>query len=66
VAEPCPYRFLIFLVFRLRADRIHEEAQASGGNPLQLAHLFGVSDQAAVRYCAELGPPGQAGPQAAR
>lgn len=48
-----------------RADRIHEEAQASGGDPLQLTQLFGVSDPAAIRYCAELGPPGQASPQAA-
>jgi hypothetical protein len=51
---------------RLRADRLHAEAQANGGDPLQLTHLFGVSDQAAIRYCAELGPPGQAGTQAAR
>jgi integrase len=43
----------------LRADRLHDEAQASGGDPLRLAHLFGISDQAAIRYCAELGPPGQ-------
>jgi hypothetical protein len=42
----------------LRADRLHDEAQASGGDPLRLAHLFGISDQAAIRYCAELGPPG--------
>ena len=51
---------------RLRADRLHAEARASGGDPLQLAHLFGVSDPIAIRYCAELGPPGQAGTQAAR
>ena len=38
----------------LRADRLHDEAQASGGDPLRLAHLFGISDQAAIRYCAEL------------
>jgi integrase len=38
----------------LRADRLHDEAQASGGDPLRLAHLFGISDAAALRYCAEL------------
>ena len=38
----------------LRADRLHDEAQASGGDPLRLAHLFGTSDGTAIRYCAEL------------
>lgn len=38
----------------LRADRLHSEAQAAGGDPLQLTHLFGISDPAAIRYCAEL------------
>ena len=42
----------------LRADRLHAEAQASGGDPLQLTHLFGISDPTAIRYCAELGPRG--------
>jgi integrase len=45
----------------LRADRLLDHAQASGGDPLQLIHLFGISDSAAIRYCAELGPPGQPG-----
>jgi len=34
--------------------------------PGQLAQRSGVSDQAAIRYCPELGPPGQAGTQATR
>ena len=38
----------------LRADRLHDEAQASGGDPLRLAHLFGLSDPTAIRYCADL------------
>ena len=38
----------------LRADRFHDEAEASGGDPLRLAHLFGISDGAAIRYCTEL------------
>jgi integrase len=38
----------------LRADRLLEQAQASGGDPLQLTHLFGISDPTAIRYCAEL------------
>jgi integrase len=42
----------------LRADRLLAEAHASGGDPLQLTHLFGVADPTAIRYCAELGPPG--------
>jgi len=43
----------------LRADRLLDEALASGGDPLQLTHLFGISDPTAIRYCAEIGPPGQ-------
>ncbi len=38
----------------LRADRLLAEAHASGGDPLRLTHLFGISDPAAIRYCAEL------------
>ena len=38
----------------LRADRFHSEAEATGGDPLQLARLFGISDPTAIRYCAEL------------
>jgi integrase len=43
----------------LRADRLLGEALASGGDPLRLTHLFGISDPTATRYCAEIGPPGQ-------
>ena len=43
----------------LRADRLLEQAQASGGDPLRLTHLFGVSDPTAIRYCAETGIPSQ-------
>jgi hypothetical protein len=39
----------------LRADRLLGEAYASGGDPLRLAHLFGISDPTAIRYCAETG-----------
>ena len=39
----------------LRSDRLLGEAHASGGDPLQLTHLFGISDPTAIRYCAELG-----------
>jgi integrase len=46
----------------LRADRLLAEAQATGGDPLRLTHLFGVSDPIAIRYCAELGPPGHRPP----
>jgi hypothetical protein len=37
----------------LCADRLLAEAQASGGDPLRLAHLFGISDPTAIRYCAD-------------
>jgi hypothetical protein len=40
----------------LRADWLLAEAQASGGDPLRLTRLFGISDPTAIRYCAELGP----------
>jgi hypothetical protein len=46
----------------LRADLLLGQAQASGGDPLQLTHLFGVSDPTAIPYCAELGPPGHWSP----
>jgi hypothetical protein len=39
----------------LRADRLLGEAHASGGDPLTLTHLFGISDPTAIRYCAETG-----------
>jgi hypothetical protein len=42
----------------LRADRLLAEAQASGGDPLRLAHLFGISDPTAIRYCADAGGGG--------
>jgi len=35
------------------ADRLLGEAHASGGDPLQLTQLFGISDPTAIRYCAE-------------
>jgi hypothetical protein len=40
----------------LRVDRLLAEAQDSGGDPLTLTLLFGLSDPTAIRYCAELGP----------
>jgi hypothetical protein len=40
----------------LRADRLLGQAQASGGDPLQLTRLFGISDPTAIRYCAEISP----------
>jgi len=43
----------------LRAGRLLNEALASGGDPLQLTRLFGISDPTAIRYCTETGPPGQ-------
>ena len=48
----------------LRADRLLAEAQASGGDPLRLTHLFGISDPIAIRYCAEEASPLQRDAQA--
>jgi integrase len=39
---------------QLRADRLLGEACATGGDPLALTCLFGISDPTAIRYCAEL------------
>lgn len=46
----------------LRADRLLGQAQASGGDPLQLTHLFGISDPTAIRYCADAGGGGPGRP----
>jgi integrase len=40
----------------LRIDRLLAEVQATGGDPLTLTRLFGLSDTTAIRYCLELGP----------
>jgi hypothetical protein len=40
----------------LRVDRLLAEVQASGGDPLTLTLLFGLSDPTAIRYCLELDP----------
>jgi integrase len=48
----------------LRADRLLAETHASGGDPLQLIHLFGISDPTAIRYCAELNLVEQTCPEA--
>jgi integrase len=45
----------------LRAGRLHDEAQASEGDPLRLASLFGLSDGAAIRYCAQISRTDDAG-----
>jgi hypothetical protein len=55
----------------LRADRLLGQGQASGGDPLQLTRLFGISDPTAIRYCADvgegsLGRPFPAGPSVPR
>jgi hypothetical protein len=38
----------------LRVDRLLAEVHATGGDPLKLAKLFGISDPTAIRYCLEL------------
>jgi hypothetical protein len=44
-------------VEELRVDRLLAEVQASGGDPLTLTLLFGLSDPTAIRYCLQLDPP---------
>jgi integrase len=44
----------------LRVDRLLAEVQATGGDPLTLTRLFGISDPTAIRYCLELDPLDQA------
>ncbi len=44
---------------QLRVDRLLAEVHTSGGDPLTLTRLFGLSDPTAIRYCAELDPPDQ-------
>jgi integrase len=41
---------------QLRVDRLLAEVHATGGDPLTLTRLFGLSDPTAIRYCLELGP----------
>jgi integrase len=45
----------------LRVDRLLAEVQATGGDPLTLTLLFGISDPTAIRYCLELDPPSHPG-----
>jgi hypothetical protein len=45
----------------LRVDRLLAEVQDSGGDPLTLSLLFGLSDPTAIRYCLELDPPSHPG-----
>jgi integrase len=47
----------------LRVDRLLAEVHASGGDPLTLTLLFGISDPTAIRYCLELDPLGQQQPE---
>lgn len=42
----------------LRVGRLRGEVHASSGDPLRLTRLFGISDPAAIRYCAEFGQRG--------
>jgi hypothetical protein len=37
-------------------QRLLDEAHATGGDPLLLTSLFGISDPTAIHYCAETGP----------
>jgi integrase len=43
----------------LRRDRLLAEAVAAGGDPLTLAHLFGLSHGTAIQYCSQAGLLGE-------
>jgi hypothetical protein len=43
-------------------EHLLAEVQATGGDPLMLTRLFGLSDPTAIRYCLQLGPLDQASP----
>jgi hypothetical protein len=43
-------RGLAATIERLRIDRQLEEALATGGDPLHIAAVFGVSEGTAIRY----------------
>jgi integrase len=45
---------------QLRVDRLLAEVHTTGGDPLKLTMLFGLSDPTAIRYCAERNPLDQA------
>jgi integrase len=38
---------------QLRVDRFLDEVHSTGGDPIRLIRLFGLSDPTALRYCAE-------------
>jgi hypothetical protein len=48
------FRALPIAVSQLRADRLLAQARDTDGDALSLMHLFGLSKDAAVEYCAEL------------
>ncbi len=54
------FRRLGLTAGNLRVDRLLAEVHHSGGDPLTLTRLFGLSDTTAIRYCLELGPLDQA------
>jgi hypothetical protein len=54
------FRRLGLTASQLRTDRLLAEVHHSGGDPLTLTGLFGLSDTTAIRYCLELGPLDQA------
>ena len=43
----------------LRRDRLLAEAAITGGDPLALAHLFGLSHGTAIQYCSQAGLLGE-------
>jgi len=49
-----PARLTGVTIAALRADRLLAEAGDTGGDPLSLVHLFGVSSDTAVRYCTDI------------
>ena len=42
---------------QLRVDRFLDEVHNTGGDPIRLIQLFGLSDPTALRYCADAATP---------
>lgn len=47
------FRRLGHTAHQLRVDRFLDEVDNTGGDPIRLIRLFGLSDRTALRYCAD-------------
>ena len=47
------FRKLGYTAHQLRVDRFLDEVRNTGGDPVRLSRMFGLSDPTALRYCAD-------------